>query len=457
MSKEVKRTLSTTQIILIGFFLVIIAGAILLTLPISSASGEWTGFLDAAFTSATALCVTGLVVVDTASYWSLFGKIVILVLIQLGGLGIVSLTTGFMLIIGRRVTLRDRLLLEDAFNLGTLRGLLRFLIRMFKYTVFFELIGIVLYLFVFIPDYGFAKGLWAALFTSVSAFCNAGLDIIGPTSLVPYADNPLIIITTSFLIISGGLGFLVWWDISRTFHAVIKRRFSGEQLFTRLTLHSKVVILMTVMLIILGTALFLILEYNNSETMGKMNFFNKILSSFFQSVTVRTAGFASVPQENLTDASALVSMILMFIGGSPIGTAGGVKTTTVAVLMITAASFSAGRKSPTVFGRTLPDDTLKKALTVFIVSFCVLISAVILLLATQSEGSFIDIAFETVSALGTVGLSRAYSPSLNAIGRIIIIVCMYLGRVGPISMVIALSNSKRKPHTVFPEENLRVG
>lgn len=453
---KTKRTLSTTQIILLGFLLAIAAGTLLLSLPLSTASGVSAGFLNACFTATTSLCVTGLVVVDTFSYWSLFGQIVILILIQLGGLGIVSLTTALMLIIGRRVTLRDRLLLEDAFNLGTLSGLVKFLLRMFKITFLIEAVGATLYSTVFIPQFGVIKGVWIAVFTSVSAFCNAGIDIIGSASLIPYASNPVIILTTSMLIISGGLGFLVWWDIAKNVRAAAAKSISRRAAFTRLSLHSKVVLFMTALLLFLGTAAIFILEYNNPATLQSIPLNQKLLSAFFQAVTLRTAGFVSLPQQELTDASALVSMLLMFIGGSPISTAGGVKTTTVAALLIAARSFAKGQKYSSVFRRTLPADTVKKSLTVVMVSFCVLITALILLLATQS-GSFIDIAYETVSALCTVGLSRAYTPSLNSLGKIIIVICMYLGRVGPISLVIALSGSKYNHYTVLPEENIRVG
>lgn len=451
-----KRSLSTTQVILLGFLLTIAAGTLFLCLPFSTVSGIAANPLDACFTAVTSTCVTGLVVQDTFSYWSIFGQAVILILIQLGGLGVVSLTTTVMLIIGRRVTLRDRLLLEDAFNLDSLSGLVRFLLRMFRITFLIEAAGALIYSAVFIPQFGFLRGVWISVFTAVSAFCNAGIDIIGADSLIPYASNPVIILTTSALIISGGLGFLVWWDISRVSRLVASGSCVPSKAFARLSLHSKIVLSMTALLLISGAAAVFVLEYNNPETLGGMGFGEKLLSAVFESVTLRTAGFAAIPQKGLTDASVLVGMLLMFIGGSPVGTAGGIKTTTAAALLIAAWSFARGKRNTSVFRRSLPADTVKKSLTVFLISVFVIFCAVILLLATQT-GSFTDIAFEAVSALGTVGLTRSYTASLDSFGRIVIMICMYLGRVGPISLVIALGGKRREGYVVLPEEDIRVG
>ncbi|MBQ7794244.1 MAG: potassium transporter KtrB, partial [Clostridia bacterium] len=346
---------------------------------------------------------------------------------------------------------KDRLFLGDAFNLGTLSGLLRFLKKMFRGTFTIEAIGALLYSFAFVPEYGL-RGIWISVFTAVSAFCNAGIDIIGPQSLIPYADNPLVVLTTSMLIIFGGLGFLVWWDIADT----VRKKPPLRQLFRRLKLHSKIVLISTASLLFGGTAVILLLEYSNPETLAAMPFGQKLLSAFFQSVTLRTAGFMTVSQSSLREATSLFSIILMFIGGSPIGTAGGIKTTTAATLIIAARSYAKGKRSATAFKRTLPNETIIKALTVVLISTAAAFIAVLLLSATQ-EGSIIDIAYEAVSALGTVGLTRSLTPSLDTFGKIVIIICMYLGRVGPISLVIALSGNRNPTYTVLPEEDVRVG
>lgn len=442
--------------IALSFFTAILIGTFLLMLPVSSASGEGASFLTALFTSTTSICVTGLVVVDTFSYWSLFGKIVILLLIQIGGLGVITLTTSVMLIIGRKVTLKDRLLLQDAFNLDTLSGLIKFLRRIVKGTFIVEGIGALCYSFVFIPQFGVIKGIWVSVFNAVSAFCNAGIDIIGPNSLMPYVTNPLINIVTAVLIILGGLGFIVWWDITDIMKAVRAGEIKIQQFFRRLSLHSKIVLVMTGTLLFGGTLLILLLEYHNPQTLGSYGFGDKLLISFFQSVTLRTAGFVTIPQQNLLDSTAIVSILLMFIGGSPVGTAGGIKTTTIALVAIATLSTIRGEEDATVFKRVIPLKTIRKAISVVFISVLALITATVVLLATN-QGSFMDIAYETASAIGTVGLSRSFTTSLNTFGKMVIILCMYLGRIGPISMVIAFSFKKGKSHLTYPTENITVG
>lgn len=448
--------LSTTQIIAVGFLSAILLGGILLSLPVSSASGEATSFLDALFMSTTSVCVTGLVLVDTFSYWSLFGKIVILILIQIGGLGIVSLTTSIMLIVRKRVTLKDRLLLQDAFNLDTLSGLIKFLRKILKGTFCIESIGAFCYSFVFIPQFGWLKGLGISIFTAVSAFCNAGIDIIGSSSLIPYATHPWINLITASLIILGGLGFIVWWDVIDVLKLVRKGEIRLRNFFHKLNLHSKIVLLTTFILIFGGMLLILLLEYHNDGTLGQHSFGNKLLISFFQSVTLRTAGFATVPQQNLLDSTVFASIFLMFIGGSPVGTAGGIKTTTIALVCIATLSTIKGNEDAIAFKRVIPTKLIRKALSVTFISLLVLFSAIIIL-AMTNEGNFMDIAFETASAVGTVGLSRAYTSSLNTIGKVVIILCMYLGRIGPISLAIAFNFKKGQKLFAYPTENISIG
>ena len=453
---KIKKELSTTQVIALGFIAAILSGAILLFLPLSSADGQFTSFIDCLFTSATSVCVTGLTVVSTASHWSLFGKIVILILIQLGGLGIISITTGVMIIIGKRITLRDRLLLEDALNLDTLSGLLKFLLRIFKGTLIIEGFGAIFYSFRFIPEYGFLRGIWYSIFHSVSAFCNAGIDLLGDTSLMKYNTDIYMNIITMSLIVLGGLGFIVWWDISSCIKKVFNKDISLRHGLIKLRLHTKIVVISTGLLIFGGALAIFLLEYTNTKTIGNMTFIEKINASLFQSVTLRTAGFMTVPQSSLRSSTSLICLFLMFIGGSSISTAGGIKTTTLAVLLLSTRATIKGRSHLVVFRKTIPHKTITKALAVTIVSVLVLISATFLLQVVEG-GALLDTAYETTSAIATVGLSRDFTSTLHFGGKLIIILCMYLGRIGPISMAIFFSNQKDTHICSYPHVDITVG
>lgn len=445
--------LSTTQIIMLSFLAVIFIGSLILTLPISTVEGSRVSYSDALFTATTATCVTGLVTLPTVTTWSFFGQVVILCLIQLGGLGVVTVVSGFMIALHKKIGITDRLLLQDAFNLNTLSGLVKFVKKVIMGTILVEGIGALLYMTVFVPEFG-VRGIWISIFNSVSAFCNAGIDIIAENSLCNYAVNPMINFTTCALIILGGIGYVVWWDLIRVLSLIKKQ---GLQCFKRLTMHSKIAIWMTVFLILSGTLAFFVLEYNNPLTIGEETLFNKLQISFFQSVTTRTAGFATVPQENLTNASAMVSMIFMFVGGSPVGTAGGVKTVTIAVLLITASSMIKNKNEITVFNRSIHQKAVKKAITVFSMSFTIMMVSSILL-ALVTDAPLVDILYETVSATATVGLTRNLTATLNIWGKLIIIVTMYLGRVGPISLALVLNTKKEKWNTVkTPYEEISVG
>ena len=455
--REHKWALSTTQIIVLGFLTAIIIGGFLLSLPVSSADGHSVPLLDAMFTSTTSVCVTGLVVANTYEQWSRFGQAVILLLIQCGGLGIVTFTTSFMLILGRKVTLRDRLLMQDAYNLNTLTGLVKFTKKVIFGTLIVESIGAVLYMFTFIPEFGWKEGIWISVFNSVSAFCNAGIDIIGPNSLAPYVTNVSVNLITMALIILGGIGFIVWWDILHMAGKVKRKEVPSGAFFNRLSLHTKIVLTTTLCLIGIGTLLIFILEFNNPETIGGLSFGDKIMASAFESVTARTAGFLTFSQKAMRDSSALVCMILMFIGGSPVGTAGGVKTSTFALVIIAAMSAVKGSEHGTAFRRRLHNRTMRKALAVILISFLVVMSATILL-STFCGGELTDVMFETFSAIGTAGLTRDYTASMNSIGKIIIMIGMYLGRVGPISMAIIFGFKKNKYGLAeYPSEDITVG
>ncbi|MBR4768120.1 MAG: potassium transporter TrkH [Lachnospiraceae bacterium] len=427
--------ISSEKFIPLGFLVLILAGTFLLMLPFSTADGQHTSFLTALFTATTSTCVTGLVVVDTFSHWSVFGQIVILILIQFGGLGIIAVTSSVILILKKKFSLREKLLIRDAFALSTGAGLVKFLLRVLRFTFVIELIGMLLYLPAFLPEYGFFKGLWVSLFTSVSAFCNAGLDVIGPNSLVPFCKNPLMLIVTMFLIVAGGLGYVVWFDFQTNVSGTLKKKRSVKRFLTRLSEHTKLVLVMTSLLILIGAAGIFIMEYGNPETLGGMSFGNKILNSLFQSVTFRTAGFSTVPQESLTSGSGILGMILMFIGGSPVGTAGGVKTVTVALLFLNAVSFIRNRKETVVFNRNIPETLIRKATAIVSISLAVTLVLAVALAFSNGLGA-LDSLYETVSATATVGLSRAVTPGLNVIGRLIIILCMFFGRIGPITMAL---------------------
>ncbi|MBO5051964.1 MAG: potassium transporter KtrB [Clostridia bacterium] len=453
MVRKKKLTLSTTQIILLSFLMTILAGSVLLALPISSANGRAVPYIEALFMATTSTCVTGLVTLPTVSTWSVFGQIVILLLIQIGGLGIITIMSGLMLLLNRKMGISDRLLIQDSFNLNTMSGLAKFVKNVLFGTLIVEGIGAVLYMLVFVPAFG-ARGIWISVFNSVSAFCNAGIDIIAENSLCNYATNPLINIVTSALIVLGGLGYIVWWDVLRVVRSRSKR---NRKLFRHLTLHSKVAIVVTAGLIFIGAILIFIFEYANPATIGEMSLFDKIQVSFFQSVTTRTAGFASVPQEALTNASAAVSIMLMLIGGSPVGTAGGMKTVTIAVLVCSAAATIRNKNSATLFGRRISEGTVKKAVAVVVAFFTICAASTVLLMAT-SNASALDVVYETVSATATVGLSRNLTATLNTFGKLIIIVTMYFGRVGPISLAVALGSKNESQNVISePMEDISIG
>ncbi|MBR3864301.1 MAG: potassium transporter KtrB [Clostridia bacterium] len=453
MIKTKKIKLSTTQIILLSFLITILLGSLLLSLPISWANGITVSYLDALFTATTATCVTGLVTLPTISTWSVFGQIVILVLIQIGGLGIITIMSGIMLLINKKMGISDRLLIQDAFNLNTMSGLTSFIKKVLLGTLIIEGIGALLYMLVFIPEFG-VKGIWISIFNSVSAFCNAGIDIISENSLINYATNPLINIVTSLLIILGGLGYVVWWDVIRVFK---NRTSKNKRIFRHLTLHSKIAITLTLVLILVGGLIIFALEYSNPLTVGTMNLFDKIQVCFFQSVTTRTAGFATLPQENLKDSTALISIILMFIGGSPVGTAGGVKTVTVAVLACCAIATIKNKNRASLFHRSISEASIKKAVAV-VVTFLSICTLSTLLLVATNDCSALDALYEAVSATATVGLSRNLTSSLNTFGKIIIIATMYFGRVGPISLAVALGSKNESQNVISdPIEEISIG
>lgn len=438
---------------MLSFIAIVLIGAGLLSLPISSIDGQPTPFVDALFTATTSSCVTGLVVVPTVSSWSTFGQIVILVLIQIGGLGLITAIAAIAVMLQKRIGLASNLLLQDSLNLNSAHGIADFVKKVVFGTFLIEGIGALLYMPVFISDFGL-RGIWISVFTSISAFCNAGIDIIAENSLCNYATNIWVNFVTSLLIILGGLGFIVWLDVLR----ILKSKKSERRLgFKDLTLHSKIVLITTIVLIVVGAVLILAFEFNNPNTIGNYSLFDKIQIATFQSITTRTAGFATIPQENLLNSSALVCLVLMFIGGSPVGTAGGVKTVTAVVFLASAFATIRNNDDVNLFNRRIAKDAVRKSIAVICVSFLTMMLST-LLLSLTIDADMIDIFYETVSATATVGLTRNLTPMLNFAGKLIITATMYLGRVGPISLAIAFNLKKEKQNIIRnPQEDINVG
>lgn len=439
--KVKKRRLSSTQIIVLGFLGAILAGSLLLMIPAASADGVQTDFLTALFTATTSICVTGLVVVDTFSHWSFFGQFIILLLIQIGGFGVITIYSGIMMLLKKNFSLSTRLLIQDYYNLDSIQGLIRFLIRVIKGSFFVEGLGALLYCPIFIPRFGFLKGLWVSLFNAVSAFCNAGMDVIGKSSLIEYQTNIPMNLITIFLIVSGGLGYVVWFDCLENLKKARKQKYGIKIFWRRLGEHTKLVINLTLFFLISGTLLILLFEWNNEATIGGLSLGNKILASFFQSVTFRTAGFATIPQEALTPQSCLVGLVYMFIGGSPVGTAGGVKTVTAFVVFLNVMTFIRGRSEPVVFGRAVSEKLINKANAIVVTNLTLSIVLIVALMQV-CEVPALSAAYEIFSATGTVGLSRGLTSSLNGAGRIVVMIGMYAGRIGPISMALFFSTRR---------------
>lgn len=444
--------------IALGFAGVILLGGFLLWIPVCTAAGEQTSFVDALFTAATSVCVTGLVTVTTASHWSALGKCVILFLIQLGGLGVIAVAMFALLMLGRRINLRGRRMIQETYGLDTMSGMGNVIKKIVACTFGAEFMGAVCYSLVFIPEFGWKRGIFQSVFTAVSAFCNAGMDILGEESLIPYVGNPVVNLTTMLLIISSGLGFLVWWDLERVWRESLGKKGQRRRWFGRLKLHSKLTLVMTGALVFGGAFLFLLFEYHNPDTLGNMPLGTKLQAAFFQSVTTRTAGFASIDQAGLSDASMVLTLFLMFTGGSPMGTAGGVKTTTVAILFLTIAAYLKGKEDTEVFQRKIKEQSIRTALVVTGLGFgCLLVGSIALSLTMHTL--FINIVYEITSALGTVGLSRGITSQLTLVGKWIVIVNMYLGRIGPITLATAITirARNRNQNVHLAEEHILIG
>lgn len=374
-------------------------------------------------------------------------------LVQIGGLGVITITTGMFFMLRKRITLGNRMLIQESMGLNTMTGLVPLVKKILIGTGIIEGIGAVLYATQYVPEFGIGYGIWAAIFNSISAFCNAGMDIVRDDSLRSYVTNPVMNFTTMGLIILGGLGFVVWKDLWQGFKKIVKDKVPVKRMIQQWRLQTKIVLSITSFLILFGTILIFLFEYHNPATMESLSLPQKIQASLFQSVTTRTAGFETVAQGALTDASSLVSMFLMIIGGSPTGTAGGVKTVTFAILVFCVLSVAKQEESITLFKRRVPQNLLAKALAIIVINLIVLMTSVLLLLVFD-HGTFMDSCYECVSALATVGLTKGLTPNLTIAGKVIIIFTMYLGRVGPISMAIGFSQKNKKKMVMYPEQDL---
>lgn len=433
------------QILVIGFLLVIFTGAFLLAMPISSQDGRYTNFIDCIFISTSATCVTGLVTLDTGTHWNYFGQFVILCLIQIGGLGFMSVATLIALLMGRRVTLKERLVIQQSLNSFSIQGLVKMSKYLLIFTFLVETAGAVLLATQFIPQFGYAKGIYFGIFHSISAFCNAGIDLIGNfRSLTPYAENPIIILTIGALIVTGGLGFFVWQDI----YDFKNRR--------KLSLHTRLVIVTTVILIFGGAVLMFLFEMYNSKTIANMSLKGKIISSLFASITPRTAGFNSISTSDMTEGGKFLTIVLMFIGGSPGSTAGGIKTTTAALLVITVVSIIRGREDAEVYGRRIGKELVYRALTIATLGMSIVLIATVLLCITEKV-SLDYIIYEVVSAFGTVGLTLGLTPELSSSGKILIALLMYCGRLGPLTVALSLAQKSIPSSIKYPEDKILIG
>lgn len=453
--QKLQRNILPAHIILFGFAAVIFLGSLILTLPVCSAEGTFTPYIDALFTSTTSVCVTGLVTVNTASHWSLFGQIIILLLIQLGGMGVVAFMMMILVLLHRRIGLKSRILIQQSYGLESMNGLVHFVMRVIRGMLIVEFIGFLCYLPVLCHDFGIS-GIWKSLFLSVSAFCNAGMDVLGDESLSPYAGNLWMNLVTMVLIILGGLGFIVWWELLDRQKAYLSKKVTRRKL-NNMSLHAKIVLSFTAFLIILGMVTVLVCEFDNSKTLGTFSFPKKCLAALFQSVTTRTAGFNTIPQSGLSDATSMICMILMFIGGSPGGTAGGVKTVTIVILGAAIKSEIQNQDNVVMYSRTIPFDYVRKALAILGYSFLVWLGLTMVLCMVE-DVEFMKACYETISAIGTVGLSKDLTGTLHAAGKIVIICLMYAGRIGPVTLATAfLTKGKADSMIHYADESVLLG
>lgn len=431
MTKIYERIVKNVPLFLgMSFLVVILIGATLLSLPIASVDGNSVGFINAFFTASSATAVTGLVVANTATQWTMFGKVVIITLIQIGGLGTITLFSIATVLLGRKISLQQRLLVKEQLNITSMSGIVKWVIYVTKITFLIEFTGALLLSFSLIPKYGFITGVWYSIFHAISAFCNAGFDLFGD-SIVSYSGDIYINMIICGLVILGGLGFLVYMDIYN----------AGS--FRKLKVHSKVVITVSALLLFAGTIATLLIEYNNSLSIGEFGFGHKVLASFFQSTVTRTAGFNSIDIGQVHDATAIIYIFLMFIGGSPASTAGGLKTTTFAVMVFSTIGMVRGEHDIVIFNRKIDKEVILRALAITIVCISLVITVTMAVAIIEHDRfEFLDILFESVSAFGTVGMTRGITPHLSDISKVILAFTMFIGRVGPTTLAVGLMKTK---------------
>ena len=458
MRKKRNTRWNTLRVTAAGFLGVILLGAALLSLPVSNT--QPIAFTDALFTSATSVCVTGLVTVVPASQFTLFGKVILLLLIQIGGLGVIACGTLFLFLLNKKITIQERVVLKEAYGADRLGGIVKLVRKVILGTFAVEGAGAVLYAFQFIPEYGLVRGIGYSVFHAVSAFCNAGIDILGSSSLSNYVTNPIINVTTILLIILSGIGFTVWFDVIDNNRRLVRGEVPKRWWFTRLRLQSKLAVIMTVLLIFAGTVFVFLAEYRNPDTIGKPSIGQKLMASTFQSVTTRTAGSCTVSQGALHTESKLFCAILMFIGGSPGGTAGGVKTTTFAMLFLACLTFVRGGNDTECMGRKITVANFRTGFAVVMVAFAVFITGTIAVLFLEPDSILLEnVIYETASAVGTVGLTADLTPRLCRASQYVLMVMMYIGRLGPLTMALMFAGKTHPRDRIrsLPEEQIMVG
>ena len=434
------------RLLALSVLAMILLGACLLTLPSAAKSGRMS-FFDALFTATSAVCVTGLTVVETGLRFSLFGQVVLLLLIQMGGLGFVTFLTLGFIALGRRITIRDRLLIQEAMNESNIGGMVRLILWVTRMTFCCEGLGAALLCIRFVPEFGPGKGLWYGVFHAVSAFCNAGFDVLGEgVSIARYGKDPLVLLTLSFLIIAGGLGFGAVYDLIRA------------RGLKRARLHTRVVFVATGALLLFGTVSVLMGEWNNAGTLGKLSWGEKLLAAFFQSVTFRTAGFAALNQRLLRPATKFLGTVLMLIGAAPASTGGGLKVTTVGLLLAAAVSIARGRDQTRISGRSVPMETLRRALSIVVIGLGVFVLDVAVIALIHPDAPLSDILYECASAVGPVGLSSWGTVRFHPAARMMLILSMYMGRIGPLSLTLAIAHRQQNEDRILlPEEKIAVG
>ncbi|MBD1883900.1 TrkH family potassium uptake protein [Microcoleus vaginatus] len=444
--------MTVSRTIALGFFAVILIGALLLIMPFSTIDGTWSDPITALFTSTSSVCVTGLSVVDVGKYYSFWGQLCLVLLVQIGGLGYMTATTFLLLLLGRRFGLKDKVALQQSLDKPGLAGVVQLIQSILATTLLFELTGVFLLMTVFVPQYGFKEGVWSAIFHSVNSFNNAGFSIYSD-NLIGYITSPMVNFTVSGLIIFGGIGYQVIMEM----YLWLRDRFNKSPICTVFSLNFKVVTTTTAVLLILGTLAFLVLEYDNPDTFGSLTFPQKLMAAWFQSVTPRTAGFNTISIGQMTEASLFLTIALMFIGASPGSTGGGIKTTTFRLLFCCTTAVIEGQEDVECYQRQIPPPMILKTISVVFGSLLVAFTSAILIELTNPQVEFIAALYEAVSAFGTVGLSTGITPTLSPIGKLILIATMYIGRVGVLLLVSAAFGDPKPRSFKYAEESLLVG